>query len=62
LNTTPPDAAGWRLASGEPHTSKVTRAPRKLEADKLAEKTRRGSWRLTGEGREKAEALEAGGD
>lgn len=39
------DAAGWRLASGEPHTSKVTRALRKLEADKLAEKTRRGPWR-----------------
>jgi hypothetical protein len=39
------DAAGWRLASGEPHTSKATRALRKREADKLAEKTRRGPWR-----------------
>jgi hypothetical protein len=51
------DAVGWQLRqSGEPHTSKVTRALRKLAGEKLAEKVR-GSWRLTAAGREKAEAL-----
>jgi hypothetical protein len=55
-----PTAVAYARDAGEPHTSKVTRALRKLEANKLAEKTRRGPWRLTAAGREKAEALAGG--
>lgn len=51
-------AADWRLSNGKEYVSRVTRALQKLAGDGLAEKKRDGSWHLTAEGQQEAEALE----
>ena len=42
---------GWKLFSGEPNKTKVSRCLRALEKAKLIKQTRSGKHRLTAEGK-----------